>query len=68
MKQRVPRNLAVENTTDSSKVSETISSIKDGVRIHTYLTCYIEHPYILLKVSVENCNADPYQFIKYNAH
>ena len=41
-----------DNTTDSSKVSNGF-----GVRIHTYLTCYIEHPYILLKVGVENYNA-----------
>lgn len=57
------KQTAAENTTRSSKVaskeSNAICSINGGVWIHTYLTCYIEHPYILLKVSVENCNADP---------
>lgn len=53
------KKTAANNATDSGKVSKSTGSIKDGVRIHTFLTCYIEHPYILLKVSVENCNADP---------
>lgn len=43
-----------ETPTDSSNASDGI-----GVRIHTYLTCYTEHPYILLKVSVENSNDTP---------
>ena len=30
-----------------------------GIRIHTYLTCYADHPYILLKVGVENLNPSP---------
>ena len=48
------KDTATENTTDSSN-----TSTGTGVRIHTYLTCYTEHPYILLKVNVENCNTDP---------
>ena len=30
-----------------------------GIRIHTYLTCYADHPYILLKVGVENSALTP---------
>ncbi|MDE0637222.1 MAG: alpha-galactosidase [Candidatus Poribacteria bacterium] len=30
-----------------------------GIRIHTYLTCYADQPYILLKVGVENLNLTP---------
>lgn len=43
-----------DNSTEKSKTAEDI-----GIRIHTYLTCYTEHPYILLKVCVENTNTKP---------
>lgn len=37
---------------DSDEVqSETV------IRLHTYLTCYAEQPYVLLKVEVENLNS-----------
>ena len=52
--QRPPASHEPSTTTESSDVAKGI-----GVRIHTYLTCYTEHPYILLKVSVENANASP---------
>lgn len=49
-----PPDTPEDSSTDSSDVSEGI-----GVRIHTYLTCYTDHSYILLKVGVENSNAAP---------
>ena len=41
-------------TDDKNDVAEGI-----GIRIHTYITCYADHPYILLKVGVENLNSTP---------
>ncbi len=43
-----------EITTEKSNVSEDT-----GIRIYTYLTCYADHPYILLKVRAENTNTKP---------
>ncbi len=54
----------LENPSKSSS-SEEFSTGKDdqtdesGVRIHTYLNCYVDQPYILLKVEVENRNNTP---------
>lgn len=49
--------------TEDSKQNSTENSIDDsqgiGIRIHTYLTCYADHPYILLKVGVENLRHTP---------
>lgn len=44
--------------TDSSAEKDDTSN-GNGIRIHTYLICYVEHPYILLKVGVENLNQTP---------
>ncbi len=51
---------------DASQQSSKDSPVKKddtpdgtGVRIHTYLTCYTDHPYILLRVGVENLNQTP---------
>ena len=58
----------IENTStsDSSISSSTDESIdpdevtnQSGIRIHTYITCYANHPYVLLKVEVENRNNRP---------
>ncbi len=48
--QSIPDTLE-DTSTESSDVSGGI-----GVGIHTLLTCYTDHPYILLKVSVSNSN------------
>lgn len=50
------------NSADTSKDNindDSDGSDGTGLRIHTYLTCYVDHPYILLKVSVENLNSSP---------
>ncbi len=47
---------------DTSKTSSTDSdevSSASGIRIHTYFTCYVTQPYVLLKVEVENGNNAP---------
>ena len=60
-----------ENADDSEPTSEIIEtdsneqSIQDDglnppdIRINTYLTCYTDQPYVLLKIGVENLNASP---------
>ncbi len=45
-----------ENNTSNDKDVETQTS---SIRLHTYLTCYRDHPYILLKVGVENLSPTP---------
>ena len=45
------------NSPDSAKKDDL--SDGTGIRIHTYLTCYADQPYILLKVGVENLNLTP---------
>ena len=53
------------NPNDSHQSSKNSPVEKDdtpngtGIRIHTYLTCYTDHPYILLKAGVENLNQTP---------
>jgi len=53
------------NTNDADDSQQnTIESSEDvsqgtGIRIHTYLTCYADQPYILLKVGVENLRHTP---------
>ncbi len=46
---------------DSSQQSSEKDGPSDGtgIRIHTYLTCYADQPYILLKVGVENLSSTP---------
>lgn len=53
---------------DKKKRKETSSGSSDGqddvsnghaIRIHTYLTCYTDQPYILLKIGVENLSTSP---------
>ena len=54
-----------KNDSDSSQQASDSPSKKDdspgatGVRIHNYLTCYSNQPYIILKVGVENVNLTP---------
>ncbi len=53
------------HTQDSDDAQQNTIKKNDGVgressiRIHTYLTCYADHPYILLKVGVENKGRTP---------
>ena len=53
------------NSNDSQQSSKDSPVEKDGtpdgtgIRIHTYLTCYADHPYILLRAGVENLNPTP---------
>ena len=53
-------NPSKNRSSDDSSSNETVESDQDrnksGIRIHTYLTCYSEQPYVLLKVEVENLN------------
>lgn len=49
-----PADLSENDSVDTDDAADGI-----GIRIHTYLTCYAEHPYVLLKVGVENLNASP---------
>ncbi len=59
------KNSDKENTHATHSSSRKISKEKSndsedtGIRIHTYLTCYAEHPYILLRVCVENTYTKP---------
>ena len=45
---------------DNASTEKSIDPDKDinesDIRVHTYLTCYANHPYVLLKVEVENRN------------
>ena len=43
---------------NSSPTNRTTTD-KIGIRVYTYLTCYGDHPYILLKVCVENLKQAP---------
>ncbi len=57
-----PDNLEqAPNSGSPQDVDVDANDVSDGtgVRIHTYLTCYADHPYILLKVGVENLNSTP---------
>lgn len=45
-------------STDESNDTDAISS-ESSIRVHTYLTCYVDQPYILLRVEVENRNNSP---------
>ena len=59
------KNTQSTKDTDNSDVQpdsadeKPSDSDKSGIRIHTYITCYVEQPYILLKVEVENLNTSP---------
>lgn len=60
-----------ENSDDSEPISETSDAesnehiIQDDglnqtdIRINTYLTCYTDQPYVLLRIGVENLNSSP---------
>ena len=60
-----------QNTDDSEPTSETSDAesneriIQDDgsnqtdIRINTYLTCYTDQPYVLLRIGVENLNSSP---------
>lgn len=60
-----------ENTDDSEPTSETSDAESDehiiqddgssqtDIRINTYLTCYTDQPYVLLRIGVENLNSSP---------
>ena len=47
-----------DSTDPPSTDLDEISNETD-IRVHTYLTCYVEQPYVLLKVEVENRNNNP---------
>ena len=49
---------STSSSTDELIVSDEVTN-ESGIRIHTYLTCYANHPYVLLKVEVENLNNTP---------
>lgn len=52
-----------ENTDDSDHTDSNEQIIQDegsnrpDIRINTYLTCYTDQPYVLLKIGVENLNS-----------
>ncbi len=50
-----PKHESTEDTTSGTAEKSNTSNI----RVHTYLTCYAEHPYVLLKVEVENLSETP---------
>ena len=47
---------APDDKTDKESVNTDEAPSESGIRLHTYLTCYAEQPYVLLKVEVENLN------------
>lgn len=47
-------NSSTEKSIDPDEAINT-----SDIRVHTYLTCYANHPYVLLKVEVENRNKAP---------
>ena len=48
-----------DSAQDISVAEQDILPVGIGLRIHTYLTCYFDQPYILLKVGMENLNITP---------
>lgn len=50
------KNKQPDDSTPNESMDTEQDRNKSGIRIHTYLTCYTEQPYVLLKVDVENLN------------
>ena len=57
---QVPSQKAQQNASDDKTDKESVDTdevpSESGIRLHIYLTCYAEQPYVLLKVEVENLN------------